>query len=166
MRPAINTSIRLRLIASVLAISPMKKGCKFMRRLFFVVAFLISFPACAAMNGFLTNGLCFPDTASALESFASNYPKIENGFQYAIYSTLTTVTNYQYSMRVDNLAAGTNYSFTKAPFLTACDTTLNVSPVIDAPGILAVFTWGFAVIVLFFFWGFVIAVAVNVINQL
>lgn len=116
MRPAINTSIRLRLIASVLAISPMKKGCKFMRRLFFVVAFLISFPACAAMNGFLTNGLCFPDTASALESFASNYPKIENGFQYAIYSTLTTVTNYQYSMRVDNLAAGTNYSFTKAPF--------------------------------------------------
>lgn len=119
-----------------------------------------------ALTGYWINGVCQASQAAAIDAVASIYPHSEAGFMYS-------ASSFQFSgpntlgvlIQSQNMKVAFSHSVWVYTSLSNCDPLLTVSPVIDAAGILAVFGWGFGAVVLFFFFGYVIAVATNAIKR-
>lgn len=119
-----------------------------------------------ALTGYMIGGLCQATQADALAAFVAQFPKVENGYLLSVTSPMfSTPTNIGVWVQNENLLTAV-YGGAWADFpVSRCDPALSVTPNIDAAGVLSVFSWGFASVVLFFFLGYTISVAINSIKR-
>lgn len=119
-----------------------------------------------ALTGFWLNAVCAPDAASVVQLFASTFPNSSNGYLFSAANPAFIAPNFIGAwIQSNNLLTGAiGGAYQQFP-LVACDPTLSVSPVIDAASILEVFGWGFGAVVLFFCFGYWIAVALQAIKK-
>lgn len=128
-----------------------------------------------ALTGFLTDGQCIPTSADVLNTLAAKFPQFVGGTVPDMISlsgaTFTAPNTFNLTLSVHDLTGAPQFLFAHAITLMTCDPALPVNggaalDVINAANISANFAWGFAAMVLFFFWGFVIYAAIVAIKKL
>jgi len=114
---------------------------------------------------YFINGACYQD-AEVLTAFESQYPFFSGGaIDYVTASNfaggLLTATIDHHDL-LTNAITTNNINFNPA----LCDPLIFVSPILTASEIVELWGWGFASIVMVFFWGFVIYSAIEAIKKL
>lgn len=121
-----------------------------------------------AMTGLWANNLCHASQALAIDSVLANSPVITNNWMHTFSATPYSNAGRlgaQVSVYSFDMQSGTTWWHQSLIYFAPCDPTLYATPTIDSAGILAVFGWGFASIIFFFFLGYTIAVAIQAIKK-
>lgn len=132
-----------------------------------------------ALTGFLVNigggsgAICSDSAAHAIDAIGARFPYVAGSnpvlcnLESSVFTAPNTFTN---TIMCHDLTGGMSWTLAHSLHLSLCDPALpigggSVLDVINSANVLANFTWGFAAMVLFFFWGFVISTAIMAIKK-